>query len=291
MLLDPMVDFPTAVSLFNTFASFEWAAIDDEQALAFCIGTGFMSNENTDDLSAWQLSQKLRQYLHEPLYEPDNAHELSIESPEILMQKYVEATMAVGVFAMLLRDDIGQGVILKSLRTKDPSMPPTALIVPTAKDVPLFSMMDLPLPFSPTAPRGLATCHLLQMTSQEFLEDGEWTGYYSMSLGSEDRVAFDPPMHGIRFSASANDESPTILCLHATGKDGVGPFDLDGLIEQDSGKVMLTKRYSRINIWYWSSIMTPYGIVGTWGGRGYGGWVWLWKVGWTSLGRDENGGT
>lgn len=276
-----MVDFPTALSLFTTFASFEWASVDDKQALAFCIGTGLMS-KTTDDFSTSQCPQRLKRYLLKPLYEPENAPELSIENPEMLLQKYVEAIMAVGVFATLLRDNISRGFILSPHRFKHPGLPPTALIVPNAKDIPFLSMMDLPLPFALTTPRELATCHLPKMTSREFLEDGEWIGFYSISRQIEERVSFDPPMHGIRFSASANDDCPTILYLHATGKDGVDPFDLDGLVEQKSGKVMLTKRYNQFNIWYWSSIMTPYGIVGTWGSRGYGGWVWLWKVGWTN---------
>ncbi|KAF3930025.1 hypothetical protein ABW19_dt0201189 [Dactylella cylindrospora] len=73
--------------------------------------------------------------------------------------------------------------------------------------------------------------------------------------------------------------------ITASGKDGYGGFKLYGRIYQNTGKVLFKKVYSQGSQpgveWAWLAFMTPFGIVGRWGGRGYGGYVWLWKEGWS----------
>lgn len=85
------------------------------------------------------------------------------------------------------------------------------------------------------------------------------------------------------FVATANGDSPTTLNLHGTGEDGISVFALDGYISPRTGQIMLQKVYSGGHpAWGWTCIMTPMGIVGSWGQSDYGGWIWQWKVGWTA---------
>ncbi len=296
-----MINLRTALKIFSTLGTVTWDWVIDEQALAFCIGTGLMSNEAMHDFGPRQPPQRhlqlggdlevalendqrrLAHYLDQLLYEPRNTHELTVDNLDMLMRKRIQAFIAVGVFAMLLRNDICEGDVERRWdRMTNGARPPfAAMIVPNVRDIPFYSMMDLPLPFSPTAPEEFATCHLPYMTSQDFLADGEWTGFYSISMGSGGYIDFDPPMHGIRFVTHVFDDKPTTVNVRATGMDGVGSFDLSGQIDRESGKVVLRKSYSDTHEWQWCCLMTPYGIVGTWGSGLYGGWLWLWKASWS----------
>ncbi|KAF3183856.1 hypothetical protein TWF788_005582 [Orbilia oligospora] len=75
-----------------------------------------------------------------------------------------------------------------------------------------------------------------------------------------------------------------IIAVKATGKDGLGDFVLWGKFYPKTGKVQLTKAYYKGiepgTMWNWTTFMTPFGIVGRWGDRGFGGYVWLWKEDW-----------
>ena len=133
------------------------------------------------------------------------------------------------------------------------------------------------------------SCHLAKMTTVDFLQDGEWTGFYSMSFsprrGRGESVYFDPPMHSIRFVAYAQcGGDPTVLTLQGTGEDAVGAFDLEGKLAPETGNINLRKTYSGGDpVWDWVCVMTPVGIVGSWGEGEFGGWIWLWKTGWTAI--------
>ena len=103
-----------------------------------------------------------------------------------------------------------------------------------------------------------------------------------MSFGQH-RIDFDPPMHGIRFAATTSSNGSSTIKLEGTGEDGIGHFDLNGSAVPETGQIVLKKVYAVGNVkWDWACLTTPLGIVGSWGGEYYGGWIWLWKVGWTS---------
>ncbi|MCJ1456474.1 hypothetical protein MMC28_006835 [Mycoblastus sanguinarius] len=293
-MVDSAVDSASALSLFMSLDSIRKEAVDDKYTFTFCLTMRLLSKNPAEDLgdprssrTPWAVAQRvLMQSLSKPLMEPQRAPSLpSNNAIEILMQRRTQAivtmeertqaVVTVGIFATVLRDTLRRW----NLHTRGPPSPAASLVIPTANDIPFHSMMDLPLPFSPGTNRELATCHLAKMTSQEFIEDGEWTGFYS--LGTGDRITFDPPMHGIRFKATANNDNPATLKLHSSGKDSVAPFDLEGLIVQETGKIMITKTYSENFYWHWSCVMTPYGIVGSWGRNSSGGSVWLWKARWS----------
>ncbi|KAK6522253.1 hypothetical protein TWF281_002820 [Arthrobotrys megalospora] len=75
-----------------------------------------------------------------------------------------------------------------------------------------------------------------------------------------------------------------IVAVKATGKDGLGDFVLWGKFFPKTGKVQLTKAYYKGEeagtMWNWTVFMTPFGMIGRWGDRGFGGYLWLWKEDW-----------
>ncbi|PMD12868.1 hypothetical protein NA56DRAFT_652142 [Hyaloscypha hepaticicola] len=148
---------------------------------------------------------------------------------------------------------------------------------PAPYKIPFPSLLDIPMPFSSEG--FLGTSHLRVMTSVPFLESGEWVGYYSYSLNltHPDRVQIDPPMTGIHF---ASNPELGVGGLQASGVDSVGNFALSGNFHAN-GVVQMRKTYAQGFFWDWSASMTPFGIVGYWGGRGrYQGLFWLWKKEW-----------
>ena len=206
--------------------------------------------------------------------------------PAMLMRKRVRALRAVGAFSMLLRETIESGGIRRLVYVLHQT---AAMAVPTSTDIPLHLMLDVPLPFTSSASVELPSCHLAKMTTVDFLEDGEWAGFYSMSYsprrGRGETVYFDPPMHGIHFVVTTQcSGDPTVLSLQGTGEDAIGAFDLEGKLAPQTGEINLRKTYSGGDpAWDWVCIMTPLGIVGSWGTEEYGGWIWLWKTGWTAI--------
>ena len=224
-------------------------------------------------------------WLSEPLQSSTEAFDtFTACDPAMLMQKRVRALIAVGVFSLFLRKAIESGGIRSPVYVLQQ---PAVIAVPTPTDVPLHSMLDVPLPFTSGASVEMLSCHLAKMTTVKFLEDGEWAGFYSVPYFPwgvrDDAVYFDPPMHGIRFIATAQCGDPTVISLHGTGEDAIGAFDLEGKITPETGNINLRKTYSGGDpAWDWVCIMTPVGIVGSWGQRAYGGWIWLWKTGWTA---------
>ena len=199
-----------------------------------------------------------------------------------LVQNHVQALKAVGLISVTLREAIELGRITPPLSGSSRIL---AMVVPTSTSIPFHLTMDIPLPFWPNAGIKLASCHLARMTTVDFLEDGEWTGFYSISYGRQGPHFFNfaPPMHNIRFVATANHDSPTTLNLHGTGEDGISTFDLDGEISPTTGQIILKKVYfGGSPALDWTCIMTPMGIVGCWGETDYHGWIWLWKMDWTT---------
>ena len=223
-------------------------------------------------------------YLNKPLYLfPLESSDLAVYSPTILMQKRLQALTAVGVLSVMLRETMSLGHIRRLPSGLDQT---DVIAVPTLTEIPLHLMMEIPLPFSPTSNKNLASCHLAKMATAEFLEDGEWAGFYSMPQARVQSIVFDPPMHRIRLSATPDHNSSHLLHVQGTGEDGIGSFDLYGEIIPQTGQICLRKEYSGGSpVWDWVCMITPFGIVGCWGRRihrHYGGWVWLWKVSWTA---------
>ncbi|KAH6665483.1 hypothetical protein B0J14DRAFT_232591 [Halenospora varia] len=131
--------------------------------------------------------------------------------------------------------------------------------------------------------------HISTMLTQEFLEDGEWVGYYSNSMLPES-FDLELPMTGVYFQV-CDEIRPHLMpsfsahpfqSLTSEGSDSVGTFNLEGHISSLDGAFGMEKSYHSGPTWEWKGRMTPFGIVGTWGSFGdtYG-YVWLWKRAWS----------
>jgi hypothetical protein len=92
-------------------------------------------------------------------------------------------------------------------------------------------------------------------------------------------------MRRINFITSAHPTSPNRLNLHGRGIDAIGPFEIEGELDRETGKATMSKRYADENggwDWDWSCVMTPFGFVGSWGKEFHrAGWFWLWKRSWS----------
>lgn len=254
-------------------------AAECDYALAFCFALRLMSEESAS------MAERAREDLTldlQSLHQPIDAYDFYAAcSPGMLMRKSIQALIRVGLFASNLRENREMGRIMRPWDI----LPQTATVsVPTFTSIPFHLMMDVPLPFSPNAAINFASCHLAKMTTADFLEDGEWAGFYSVPYRRGNSPSFDPPMHGIHFVVTANTNGQGTLNLQSTGEDAVGAFDLEGKLAPGTGHISMKKTYSGGSpVWDWVCIMTPVGIVGEWGGGGtYGGGIWLWKTGWTT---------
>jgi hypothetical protein len=264
------------------------------QALSFCLATRVLSHgfpETEQHLApssrivpmprAFSTEERIR-ILRHPLYNSFEAQSISAHSPEIVALKHTIANRAVGVFSFDLRCALLGNRVHNFGNLNAHPVSRTLLQPPTTIEFPFLAFMNLPLPFSPNAIENFGTCHLSTMTSPAFIEDGEWAGYYCSSIPRADNVHFDPPMTGIRFVTSSRAYDPRKSGLSADGIDGIGAFHLQGEIDSDTGRILMRKQYSvgRGWGWDWFSMMTPFGIVGSWGSSASGGWFWLWKTKW-----------
>lgn len=219
-----------------------------------------------------------------PLYNYAEAPLVSPENQEMVITKHATANRAAGIFNRELQTAMHANRI-PTFRNV-PAVPAASVVPPAVSNIPLFSVMDAPSPFPSKADGTFGMRHLRLMTSCKFLEEGEWAGYYcySRDLRGTDanlQVHFDQPMHGIRFSTSTQIDDPTTLEVYATGMDDLDGFHLTGEISSQTGRVILRKRYAHGVVWDYFGLMTPFGIVGSWGRDSWGGWFWLWPVAWS----------
>ena len=155
---------------------------------------------------------------------------------------------------------------------------------PDALCSPLLSMLPSCSPFMPLSGEKLVSQYVHGMTQPDFLEDGEWVGFYcySIGVGDDDPAQIDPAMEGIHFQVTQEDASDLLL-INGRGRDGVGPFGLRGRCSRRSGRVEMEKNYEATLVrWRWRGAITPFGITGSWeSGPAWGGWFWIWKRSWT----------
>ncbi len=260
------------------YSAYEAAAGDGAYALALCLTLTMMSQPRREsrfsalhqDQTAWDNTQeKLREILHDGFPTIKDGARVSIRTDRTRYtmdrKQCARAVLAVGIMFEFLHQ-VGY--------TEDFD------IIPTTGDIDFHATMTLPLPFPPHARAAMTSWHLPKMTSPAFFEDGTWTGFYQCSLGGRHQIKWDPPMRDIHFSAKTNPRIPGRIFLNGRGTDSVGPFRLYGCVNSDNGVFSMTKEYSEHHRWHWDGFMTPFGLVGTWGYSGCGGWFWLWKDAW-----------
>jgi hypothetical protein len=180
---------------------------------------------------------------------------------------------------------------------------------PLINEIPLFSLLELPDPFSDNALAAFATCHLARMTDPAFIEDGEWTGYSSFTgrlgrflyLGSG-HDWFDPigaENEGVRLNRLQNrlagrpavERAFRFQFVRSTGTDrylmrsnyvqtSVDVFSLELAVERDTGYLEITKTgYFGETGGISYAVMTPFGIMAS-GDHG-GPFLWMWKTEWS----------
>ncbi|USP76655.1 hypothetical protein yc1106_03929 [Curvularia clavata] len=160
--------------------------------------------------------------------------------------------------------------------------------LPVPSKIPFSSMLDMPTVFQDGANMPFNESHLKKMVNAEFLR-GEWMGFYSDQRAGLHERFFDAPMHDINFIAHAplkktmrTERVALIVERETRGVDLHGEFSLQGYVGEH-GLVHLTKEYI-VHRWSWSWVgrLTPFGIVGVWGGRydHFGGHFWIWKREW-----------
>ncbi|KAH9969193.1 hypothetical protein BGW80DRAFT_646598 [Lactifluus volemus] len=101
-----------------------------------------------------------------------------------------------------------------------------------------------------------------------------WGGYY-IYVGY---IEPDFPMFfDLRFAEPPFSE-PDCIYFDGEGHDDVGEFSLRGSCDTLTGAVWASKAYREVDSphWYWSGMLTPFGMVGVWGedDSGDGGWWW-----------------
>lgn len=150
---------------------------------------------------------------------------------------------------------------------------------PVPVDIPFSELMKLPLPFSSGSAHKFNSSHLEIMTSQDFLEDGEWVGYCLLSVLDHSYNNFlRKPMRGIFFQTSLTSDDGK-LRLDSGGSDDGGTFQLRGTLDVNSGSAVLWKVYVNSYSFHWAGIMTPFGLVGCCADGD--GWFWIWKASWS----------
>jgi hypothetical protein len=261
------------------------------QALSFCLAATMLSvKELGGGLLTADIQRKMPgdQSFHPPRRARDRTH----DRPPTVQHRV--ANQVLGVFALDLREALAEPDSLSHIGSGGA----TPIRPPFAADIPFPDLMDLPLPFTEEVTDAFSTCHLRTMTSVAFLEDGEWTGYYTYPPGSPRRShsRFDPPMVGIKFSVEQYDNNDdTInnsqrlrLRANAEAHDYHGRFTLEGYIVPTTGGFSMTKQYVGRHSFPWDGVMTPFGFLGSWeyplwpGGHTKCGWFWLWKTSWTT---------
>ncbi len=189
-----------------------------------------------------------------------------------------------------LMSEIEGGIIGEAWDPQTTSYPPGAgPLPPTALNIPFSSLMQVPSPFSLGCAEMFSTCHLPVMTSPEFIESGEWTGYYGPHLNQpfpeSTNSKFDGPMKGIKFSVSEHEVDPGMLDLHSSGDlfDFRGAFHFEGQIWRNTGKINLRKCWENdLTEMDLQALLTPFGILASRCEGGVGHWMWLWKTEWSA---------
>lgn len=163
--------------------------------------------------------------------------------------------------------------------------PDHTAMLPMPSKMPFTTMMNIPDLLRDTT-EAFSTCHIEKMTEPEFLA-GKWTGVYTDQRRYLGRRHFDPPMRDINLIARTPGEddaqmgAKTMFDPNSRGVDAHGEFSIRGHV-WPNGMVRMHKRYIAAGwVWGWRGWVTPFGIVGVWGGRGsFGGYFWLWKQDW-----------
>ncbi|KAI4252113.1 MAG: hypothetical protein LQ352_004472 [Teloschistes flavicans] len=219
--------------LFNLYQN---STEDQRVPLIFCLTLKLMSQRLPDEIAPSSLlparrrihrTDPRRTFRH-ALKRPLKDRCLSNSIPDL----YCVALGGLGILSILLREACLQSTV---------DLQPEA--IPTTETTNFHNLMDMPLPFTPNSAAELQRCHLPNMSSKSFFEDGEWTGYSYTSCWSPTPHVHSP-MRNIHFKADIDPARQPSHLLSAAGQDAIGQFSLHGRMEQESGKMNLNQRHT-----------------------------------------------
>ena len=267
---------------------------DDAHALALCLSLRLLSNHISEDLdppqsypstSKQMVGCNTRQQLTHMMLKPM----ITLTDFDIIYQCGLpqqrhrnRAVVGAGILAVLMRESFYTRTIYPGWGGFGPGndihVSQVVITIPTIHSTVYHSLVELPLPFTSQTSGDLGISHLTKTAASEYLIDGEWSGIYTKSFDGLPFCNFDPPMENVRFKATQDPAQLSVLEFEALGKDYVGNFSLHGRMNQCTGAILAQKTYHSSHSFEWSCLMTPIGIIGSWGAPPWGGWVWLWKV-------------
>jgi len=158
---------------------------------------------------------------------------------------------------------------------------PLPLLAPSLPHIEFPSCYDEPFKLDTTSfPRpwlrnGLAGTPFARLSRTR---GTSWAGYYTYT----NVAARDAPMFLELFSREApGGPTPGRTWFRGDGHDGVGTFFINGVCDMRTGTLTAMKAYE-MHAFEWRGVITPFGMVGTWGGSGWsGGWWWIWPREWS----------
>lgn len=222
------------------------------------------------------------------------------DSVQHMAMLYALANRAVGFF----HEELLWALSHNSIHVENTAglmTPPTISTLP----IPAYSP---PVPLVPEALESFSTCHLPMMTDPSFFLDDEWTGYACASSNSNPEDMFFDGIGGNNVDVAYNhlDELPNSPFSFPVGRyirfnfvnewAGGSQYLLESNCYYSQGRmdmlrVTVNKANGHLKIAHrhplrpdWSvldAVITPFGIVESFGGRGM--WAWLWKCSWSPV--------
>lgn len=152
----------------------------------------------------------------------------------------------------------------------------------SSQDISFTSFMNLPNLHTENSANQFTTCHLEQMATKSFLEDGEWCG-----VEFESRAGFFPSsritcLSPLKFDVTSDDPAYEAMEVQSHLLDSLEPYTpIRMSIRKSTGLVLLTvQRDKNLPSVHWQGVLTPFGVVGTTTTTAPGHWFWLWKTSW-----------
>ena len=177
--------------------------------------------------------------------------------------------------------------------------------IPRLQDLPWIADVKdglIPLPCTPAASDDKpsrfvswadweADC-IYRMTDPDFLEEGEWCGYWSFDGAAVQGVPT------LQFANAVESFNFRVQRVRRSSRRST-PYYIRGFYPSMGNHLHLEGNYTRDgsfmlgppgDFWIWRARMTPFGLFGFWGstdGSRIAGICWLWKKDWSDAAREE----
>lgn len=130
------------------------------------------------------------------------------------------------------------------------------------------------------------------MTDPDYLEDGQWVGYWSFDgapIQGIPTVQFADAIENLMFTVQRTRRSSrrsTPYLIRGSHPNAGNDFHLEGNFTRDGCFMMGPPG----DFWAWRGRMTPFGMFGFWGSTDWSrvaGICWIWKKSWSDAAREE----